>query len=166
MQRSAFVRAVSGRPGGRLSRSSPELLEDLGFTHCSPAGIGTASSMAWSSCLSRGGRAMLTTICHASALSGRPSRGSEEPLSPIGSADFEHGAAEHHPGWWAPYTAIPSVFGGSGRQIPDHARVLEELCGLIVDHVVWCAPHRDVASWIRRHPEDFGNGVELDLSEA
>ena len=44
--------------------------------------------------------------------------------------------------------------------------VLEELRGLIVDHVVWCAPHRDVASWIRRHPEDFGNGVELDLSEA
>jgi len=27
-------------PGGRLTPSSPELLEGLGFTHCSPAGLG------------------------------------------------------------------------------------------------------------------------------
>ena len=27
-------------PGGRLTPSSPELLENLGFTHCSPAGLG------------------------------------------------------------------------------------------------------------------------------
>ena len=27
-------------PGGRLTSSSPELLDDLGFTHCSPAGRG------------------------------------------------------------------------------------------------------------------------------
>ncbi len=27
-------------PGGRLTPTSPELLDDLGFTHCSPAGLG------------------------------------------------------------------------------------------------------------------------------
>ncbi len=43
---------------------------------------------------------------------------------------------------------------------------LEDLRVLVDEHVVWCAPQRDVASWIRRHPKDFGNGVELDPSEA
>ncbi|HEX5700402.1 MAG TPA: hypothetical protein VFX77_07110 [Rubrobacter sp.] len=43
---------------------------------------------------------------------------------------------------------------------------LEGLRLLVEDHEVWCAPQRDVASWFRRHPEDFGNGLRLDPSEA
>jgi hypothetical protein len=43
---------------------------------------------------------------------------------------------------------------------------LEELRVLVEDRTVWCAPHRDVASWVRNHPGGFGDGLELDATEA
>jgi hypothetical protein len=43
---------------------------------------------------------------------------------------------------------------------------LEELRVLVEDRTVWCAPHRDVASWVRDRPGDFGDGLELDSTEA
>jgi hypothetical protein len=43
---------------------------------------------------------------------------------------------------------------------------LEELRVLVEGGAVWCAPHRDVASWVREHPDDFGDGLELDSTEA
>jgi hypothetical protein len=43
---------------------------------------------------------------------------------------------------------------------------LEELRVLVEDRAVWCTPHQEVASWVRRHPGDFGDGLELDPTEA
>ena len=43
---------------------------------------------------------------------------------------------------------------------------LEELRVLVEHHVVWCAPQQDVASWVRGHPEAFGDGFEPDPVEA
>jgi peptidoglycan/xylan/chitin deacetylase (PgdA/CDA1 family) len=162
------VRPRGFRPsGGRLTRSSPELLEDLGFTHCSPAGIGTGFldglvvlPFAWRQSdayhyLPRFG-ALRKTF-----------RGSEEPLSPI---SFRRTLSMALQSTVRDGGHLTLLFHPFLEDQEDRFRimreVLEELRSLIEDHVVWCAPHRDVASWIRRHPEDFGNGVELDLSEA
>ena len=43
---------------------------------------------------------------------------------------------------------------------------LEELRNLAEDGVVWCSPYRDMVSWIRECPEAFGNGLQLDPTEA
>jgi hypothetical protein len=43
---------------------------------------------------------------------------------------------------------------------------LGELRALVEDHAVWCAPHRDIASWVLQHPGDFGDGLGLDSTEA
>jgi hypothetical protein len=45
-------------------------------------------------------------------------------------------------------------------------RGLEELRAVAQDGLVWCAPYRDVASWVREHPEAFGNSFQLDPTEA
>ena len=42
---------------------------------------------------------------------------------------------------------------------------LEELGDLAEDGVAWCAPSRDVASWVRERPEAFDNGLRLDPTE-
>jgi peptidoglycan/xylan/chitin deacetylase (PgdA/CDA1 family) len=154
-------------PGGRLTRSSPGLLEDLGFTHCSPAGTGTGFL---------GSLAVLPFAWrHIDAYHYMPRfgalrktfTGSEEPLSPAG---FRRTLS----------TALQSIVRDGGHLTllfhpfledqEDRFRIMREalegLRVLVEDHEVWCAPHRDVASWIRRHPEEFGNGVELDPSEA
>ena len=44
--------------------------------------------------------------------------------------------------------------------------VFEELRDLAEDGLVWCAPHQDVVSWVRERPEAFGNGLQLDSTEA
>ena len=147
-------------PGGRLTRSSPGLLEDLGFTHCSPAGTGTGFL---------GSLAVLPFAWrHIDAYHYMPRfgalrktfTGSEEPLPPAG---FRRTLS----------TALQSIVRDGGHLTllfhpfledqEDRFRIMREaLEGLrqrVEDREVWCAPHRDVASWIRRHPEDFGNGV-------
>jgi hypothetical protein len=43
---------------------------------------------------------------------------------------------------------------------------LEELRQLAEDRVVWCAPHRDVASWVRGRSGAFRNRLQLDPTEA
>jgi len=43
---------------------------------------------------------------------------------------------------------------------------LEELRNLAEDGVVWCSPYRDMVSWIHERPEAFGNGLQLDPTEA
>jgi ketosteroid isomerase-like protein len=42
---------------------------------------------------------------------------------------------------------------------------LEELRDLAEDGLVWCAPYRDMVSWIRESPEAFDNGLQLDPTE-
>jgi peptidoglycan/xylan/chitin deacetylase (PgdA/CDA1 family) len=154
-------------PGGRLTRSSPGLLENLGFTHCSPAGIGTGFldslavlPFAWR---------QIDAYHYLPRFGGlrKTFTGSEEPLSPI---RFRRTLS----------MALQSIARDGGHltllfhpfleEQEDRFRImreaLEELRVLVEDHEVWCAPHRDVASWIRRHSAYFGNGIELDPSEA
>ena len=44
--------------------------------------------------------------------------------------------------------------------------ILEDLSALVGDGTLWCAPYRDVASWVRGRPEAFGDGLRLDPTEA
>jgi hypothetical protein len=32
--------------------------------------------------------------------------------------------------------------------------------------LIWCAPYRDVVSWVRERPGALGNGLQLDPTEA
>jgi hypothetical protein len=43
---------------------------------------------------------------------------------------------------------------------------LDELRELAADRLVWCAPYSDVVPYIRERPEAFGEGLQLDLTEA
>jgi ketosteroid isomerase-like protein len=43
---------------------------------------------------------------------------------------------------------------------------LEELRDLADDGFVWCAPYRDMVSWVRERPEAFGIRLQLDPTEA
>ena len=154
-------------PGGRLTRSSTKLLEDLGFTHCSPAGRGTGFlarlvvlPFAWR---------RLDAYHYLPRFGGLRGyfEGSDEPLTPaqfqetLGSAlrdvlrDGGHLTLIFHP-FLEDQEDRFEIMRGS----------LEELRVLVEDRTVWCAPHRDVASWVREHPADFGEGLELDPTEA
>ena len=154
-------------PGGRLTRSSPKLLENLGFTHCSPAGRGTGLldslvvlPFAWR---------VIDAYHYLPRFGGlrEALAGSDEPLSParfretLGSAlqdvvrDGGHLTLIFHP-------FLEEQEGRFGFM----REALEELRVLVEDHKVWCAPHRDVSSWVRNRPGDFGNGLELDPTEA
>lgn len=154
-------------PGGRLTRSSPELLEDLGFTHCSPAGVGTGflDSLAvlpfsWRH---------LDAYHYLPRFGGlrKTHTGSEEPLSPL---SFRETLSKALQSVVRDGGHLTLIFHPFLEDEEDRFRIMRgalgELRVLVEDYVVWCAPHRDVASWMSRHPEDFGNGVELDPSEA
>jgi peptidoglycan/xylan/chitin deacetylase (PgdA/CDA1 family) len=154
-------------PGGRLTPSSPKLLRDLGLTHCSPAGRGTGFfdrlvvlPFAWR---------VLDAYHYLPRFGGlRESfEGSDEPLSPdrfretLGSALRDEVREGEH---------LTLVFHPYLEEQEDRFEImreaLEELRVLVEDHTVWCAPHRDVASWVREHPEDISTGLELDPTEA
>lgn len=154
-------------PGGRLTPSSPELLENLGFTHCSPAGrgIGFIGNLAvlpfeWR---------LIDAFYYLPRFAGlrKAATRSSEPLSPLrlretlGSAlrgvvrDGEHLTLLFHP------------FLEEQRDRFEVMReALEELRDLTEDGLVWCAPHRDLASWIRERPASFGGELQLDSTEA
>jgi len=154
-------------PGGRLTPSSPQLLEDLGFTHCSPAGHGTGLldglvvlPFAWR---------MLDAYHYLPRFGGLREAfvGSDEPLPParfretLGSVlrdivrDGGHLTLVFHP-----------FLEEEEDRFEIMREALEELRVLVEAHTVWCAPHRDVASWVRQRPGDFGKGLELDGTEA
>jgi peptidoglycan/xylan/chitin deacetylase (PgdA/CDA1 family) len=154
-------------PGGRLTPSSPELLDNLGFTHCSPAGLGTGSlgnlvvmPFEWR---------LIDAYYYLPRFGGLREgvTGSSEPLSParfreaLSAAlranvrDGGHLTLLFHPFLEAPEDRFEIMRGA-----------LEELRDLAEDHTVWCAPHRDVASWIRARPAALGNELRLDPTEA
>ena len=161
------VRPRSFRPpGGRLTPSSPELLEDLGFTHCSPAGLGigllgnvVVLPFEW----------RLTDAYYYlprfGGLRGTVT-GSSEPMSParfretLSSAlqdivrDGGHLTLLFHPFLEEQEDRFEIMYGA-----------LEELRNLAEEGLVWCATYRDVVSWVRERPEAVGNGLRLDPTE-
>jgi peptidoglycan/xylan/chitin deacetylase (PgdA/CDA1 family) len=154
-------------PGGRLTPSSPELLDDLGFTHCSPAGLGIGIlgnlivlPFEWR---------LIDAYYYLPRFGDlrKTATGSSEPISPT---CFRETLS----------TALHSVVRDGGHLtllfhpfLEEHEdrfeimrRGLEELRAVAQDGLVWCAPHGDVASWVREHPEAFGNSFQLDPTEA
>jgi peptidoglycan/xylan/chitin deacetylase (PgdA/CDA1 family) len=154
-------------PGGRLTPSSPELLENLGFTHCSPAGLGigflgnvVVLPFEWRLIdayyyLPRFGGLRETAI------------GSSEPLSPSLFGETLSSALQ---GVVRDGGHLTLLFHPFLEEQEDRFEImrgaLEELRDLAEDRLVWCAPYRDVVSWVREHPEAFGNGLQLDATDA
>jgi peptidoglycan/xylan/chitin deacetylase (PgdA/CDA1 family) len=161
------VRPRSFRPpGGRLNPSSPELLDDLGFTQCSPAGSGigflgdlVVLPFEWRLIdayyyLPRFGSLRETTT------------GSSEPLSPILFRETLSSALQ---GVVRDGGHLTLLFHPFLEEQEDRFEImrgaLEELRDLAEDGVIWCAPYRDVASRVRGRPEAFGNELKLDPTE-
>jgi peptidoglycan/xylan/chitin deacetylase (PgdA/CDA1 family) len=153
-------------PGGRLTPSSPELLENLGFTHCSPAGrgIGFLSNLVvlpfeWR---------LIDAYYYLPRFGGlrEAATGSSEPLSPFRFRETLSSALQ---GVVRDGGHLTLLFHPFLEEQEDHFEImrgaLEELCNL-ADHLVWCAPYRDVASWVRERPGAFSNELQLDPTEA
>jgi peptidoglycan/xylan/chitin deacetylase (PgdA/CDA1 family) len=154
-------------PGGRLTRSSPELLKDLGFTYYSPAGLGigfidglAVLPFAWR---------VLDAYHYLPRFGGlrETLTGSDEPLVP---ARFRETLDSALRGVVRDGGHLTLVFHPFLEDEEDRFRImretLEELRVLVENHMVWCAPQQDVASWVRGHPEAFGDGFEPDPVEA
>jgi peptidoglycan/xylan/chitin deacetylase (PgdA/CDA1 family) len=154
-------------PGGRLTHSSPKLLEDFGFTYCSLAGRGTGFldslvvlPFAWR---------VIDAYHYLPRFGGlRESfEGSDEPLSP---AHFRETLGSALRGVVRDGGHLTLIFHPFLEEQEDRFQImrgaLEDLRVLVEDRAVWCAPHRDVASWVRDRPGDFGDGLELDSTEA
>ena len=153
-------------PGGRLTPSSPELLENLGFTHCSPAGrgIGLLGNMVvlpfeWR---------LIDAYYYLPRFGGlrETNTGSSEPLSPI---RFKETLSSALQGVVRDGGHLTFLFHPFLEEQEDRFGImrgaLKELRDLAEDGLVWCAPYRDMVSWVRESPEAFGNGLQLDPTE-
>jgi hypothetical protein len=150
-----------------LTPSSPELLENLGFTHCSPAGLGigflgnlVVLPFEWR---------MIDAYYYLPRFGGlrEASTGSSEPLSP---SDFQEALSSALQGVVRNSGHLTLLFHPFLEEQEDRFEImraaLEELRDLAKDGLVWCAPYRDMVSWVRECPEAFGNGLQLDSTEA
>jgi peptidoglycan/xylan/chitin deacetylase (PgdA/CDA1 family) len=154
-------------PGGRLTPSSPELLEDLGFTHCSPAGCGigllgnvVVLPFEWR---------LIDAYYYLPRFGGlrETTTGSSKPLSPI---RFKETLSSALRGVVRDGGHLTLLFHPFLEEQEDRFGImrgaLEELRDLAEGGLVWCAPYRDMVSWVRERPEAFGNGLQLDPTEA
>jgi peptidoglycan/xylan/chitin deacetylase (PgdA/CDA1 family) len=154
-------------PGGRLTASSPELLENLGFTYCSPAGLGigflgklVVLPFEWR---------LVDAYYYLPRFGAlrKSATGSSEPLSPV---RFREVLSSVLQGVVRDGGHLTLLFHPFLEEQEDRFGImrgaLEELGDLAEDGVVWCAPYRDVASWVRERPEAFDNGLQLDPTEA
>ena len=153
-------------PGGRLNPSSLKLLEDLEFTHCSPAGrgIGMSGSLVilpfeWPMIdayyyLPRFGNLREATTGSSKTLT--PSRFRGALFSALESVvrDGRHLTLLFHP-----------FLEEEADRFAVMRGVLEELRDLSERGLVWCAPYQDVTSWVNEHPEQFGDAPQLDLTQ-
>ena len=153
-------------PGGRLTPSSPELLDNLGFTHCSPAGhgIGFLGNLVvlpfeWR---------LIDAYYYLPRFGGlRESvTGSSEPLSPARFREALSAAlrANVRDGGHLTLLFHPFLEGQEDR-FESMRGTLKELRDLAEDGLVWCAPYRDIVSLVRERPKAFGNGLQLDPTE-
>ena len=154
-------------PGGRLTPSSPELLESLGFTHCSPAGVGigflgnlVVLPFEWR---------LIDAYYYLPRFGGlrETATGSSEPLPPVRFRETLSSALQ---GVVRDGGHLTLVFHPFLEEQEDRFGImrgaLEAVRDLAQDELVWCAPCRDVVSWVRERPGAFGNGLRLDLTEA
>jgi peptidoglycan/xylan/chitin deacetylase (PgdA/CDA1 family) len=154
-------------PGGRLTPSSPELLENLGFTHSSPAGhgIGFLGNLVvlpfeWR---------LIDAYYYLPRFGAlrEASTGSSEPLSPSHFRDALSSALQ---GATRDGGHLTLLFHPFLEEQEDRFQImratLDELRDLAEDGLVWCAPYRDMVSWVRERREAFGNGFQLDPTEA
>jgi hypothetical protein len=154
-------------PGGRLTPSSPELLEGLGFTHCSPAGVGigflgnlVVLPFEWR---------LIDAYYYLPRFGGlrETATGSSEPLPPV---RFRETLCSALQGVVRDGGHLTLVFHSFLEEQEDRFGImrgaLEAVRDLAQDGLVWCAPCRDVVSWVRERPGAFGNGLRLDPTEA
>jgi hypothetical protein len=154
-------------PGGRLTPSSPGLLENLGFTHCSPAGLGigflgnlVVLPFEWR---------LIDAYYYLPRFGDLRKRatGSSEPMSPV---PFRKTLSSALQGIGRDGGHLTLLFHPFLEDQEDRFEVmrgaLDELRDLAEDGLVWCAPHRDTVSWVRERPEAFGNHLQLDSTEA
>ena len=154
-------------PGGRLNPSSLGLLQSLGFTYCSPAGqgVGVLEDMVvlpfdW----------RLIDAYYDLPRFGdlrEKDTGSSEPLAPSRFWETIKTTLEStvRDGGHLSLLFHPFLEDEQDRFEVMH-EILEDLSALTRDGTLWCALYRDVASWVRRHPEAFGDELRLDLTEA
>ena len=153
-------------PGGRLTPSSPELLESLGFTHCSPAGVGigflgnlVVLPFEWR---------LIDAFYYLPRFGALRENitGSSEPLSPSHLRKTLSSALQ---GVVRDGGHLTLVFHPFLEEQEDRFGImrgaLEAVRDLTQDGLVWCAPCRDVVSWVRERPGAFGNGLRLDPTE-
>ena len=154
-------------PGGRLTASSPGLLAKLDFTYCSPAGLGigflgklVVLPFEWR---------LVDAYYYLPRFEAlrKSATGSSEPLSPVRFREMLSSALQ---GVVRDGGHLTLLFHPFLEEQEDRFEImrgaLEELGELAEDGVVWCAPYRDVASWVRGRPEAFKSRVQLDPTEA
>jgi peptidoglycan/xylan/chitin deacetylase (PgdA/CDA1 family) len=154
-------------PGGRLTPTSPELLDDLGFTHCSPAGLGigflgnlVVLPFEWR---------LIDAYYYLPRFGDLRERatGSSEPMSPV---RFRKTLSSALQGVVRDGGHLTLLFHPFLEDQEDRFEImrgaLEELRTLAQDGLLWCAPHRDTVSWVRERPEAFSNHLQLDSTEA
>jgi peptidoglycan/xylan/chitin deacetylase (PgdA/CDA1 family) len=154
-------------PGGMLTPSSPELLDNLGFTHCSPAGRGigflgdlVVLPFEWR---------LIDAYFYLPRFGGlrKGATGSSEPMSPF---RFQETLSSALQGVVRDGGHLTLLFHPFLEEQEDRFEImrgaLKELRDLAEDGLVWCAPYRDMVSLVREHPKAFGNGLQLDPTEA
>ena len=154
-------------PGGRLTPSSSKLLESLDFTHCSPAGVGigflgnlVVLPFEWR---------LIDAYFYLPRFGGlrETATGSSEPLPLVRFRETLSSALQ---GVVRDGGHLTLVFHPFLEEQEDRFGImrgaLEAVRDLTQDGLVWCAPCRDVVSWVRERPGAFGNGLRLDPTEA
>jgi peptidoglycan/xylan/chitin deacetylase (PgdA/CDA1 family) len=154
-------------PGGRLTPSSPELLDNLGFTYCSPAGLGigflgnlVVLPFEWR---------LIDAYYYLPRFGELRKRatGSSEPMSPVRFRETLSSALQRAVRDGGHLTLLFHPFLEEHEDRFEIMRgALEELLDLVENGLVWCAPHRDMVSWVRERPEALGNHLQLDPTEA
>ena len=153
-------------PGGRLTSSSPGLLAELGFTHCSPAGSGIGFL---------GGLVVLPFewrlldayqyLPRFGELRRRDT-GSSVPISPARFQETLDSALQEVVSDGGHLTLLFHPYlEDQEERFETMRRTLEGLRDLEVSGLVWCAPYRAIVSWVRAHPEAFSTDLRLDLTE-
>ena len=152
-------------PGGRLNPASLSLLESLGFTYCSPAGqgIGVLDGMVilpfdW----------RLVDAYYYLPRFGdlrKADKGSDAPLAPSRFGETIKATLESTVRDGGHLSLLFHPFLEEQEDRFEVVREALEALTILAEDKIWCAPYQDVASWVRRHPQEFSDEPYLDLTE-